>query len=220
MSFFKRYDFWIKVVAIVLLVLNILGDKFGFSVDSVLFMDISSALASILVVLGVIQVPTTAVKNKKGDNNMTTDVKQSLTKIKDEILMVMSSVKNEKITAIGSMIDEIVSELNETQEQPVEETIEDVVIEQPVASEGEAETELEAELIEEEIKDMEGIEPFSAIIEEELREDFEQSEEETKGASNVGEEGIAQVDEAVTTIKEKIKNLIIENLDSIIDEAL
>ena len=69
MKIFKQYNFWIKLVALLILVLNILGEVFGFSVDSALFMDVSSALMSILVVLGVIQVPAT-IANGKQENNI------------------------------------------------------------------------------------------------------------------------------------------------------
>ena len=71
MNKFKTYDFWVKLAAAVVLLLRILGNEFGFSIDGVLFMDIVTAVAGLLVVLGIISAPSSLTKIKKvGDKIM------------------------------------------------------------------------------------------------------------------------------------------------------
>lgn len=70
-SFFakmKTYDFWVKLSASIVLLVQIVGDKFGFRIDSMIFMDIITAIAGVLVVLGIISAPT--VLREKGGNEM------------------------------------------------------------------------------------------------------------------------------------------------------
>ena len=54
------YNFWIRMISVLLLFLRIIGNEFGFEIDSVLLMDIATALAGVLVVLGVISAPVTS----------------------------------------------------------------------------------------------------------------------------------------------------------------
>ena len=53
----KTYNFWISLVSAVLLIIRIIGDKYGFSVDSGLVMDITTGICGIFVILGIISVP-------------------------------------------------------------------------------------------------------------------------------------------------------------------
>lgn len=64
----KTYDFWVKLASAIILLLRIVGSKFGLQVDSLLFMDIVTAIAGVLVVLGIISAPT--LVTKKGGTNM------------------------------------------------------------------------------------------------------------------------------------------------------
>lgn len=62
----KTYNFWIKITSAVLLLARIIGSKFGFEIDSVLFMDIVTAVAGILVVMGIISAPTVVTTKEVG----------------------------------------------------------------------------------------------------------------------------------------------------------
>ena len=71
----RTYNFWISLAAAILIVLRLLGQYFGFVVDSNLFMDIATAVCGVLVILGIIIMPTTAQKTTKKDKNNTKDDK-------------------------------------------------------------------------------------------------------------------------------------------------
>ncbi|MBQ7453290.1 MAG: hypothetical protein IJS68_03385 [Clostridia bacterium] len=67
----KTYNFWISLVSAILLVARILGDKFGFEIDSSLVMDVTTAMCGVFVVLGIISAPQKVV-TKYIENNKTT----------------------------------------------------------------------------------------------------------------------------------------------------
>ena len=60
----RTYNFWISLSASVLIVLRLLGQSLGFEIDSSLFMDIATAVCGVLVVLGIIIMPTASVEKK------------------------------------------------------------------------------------------------------------------------------------------------------------
>ena len=61
----KSYNFWIRLIAVILLLGRVVGAKFGLEIDSGLIIDLITTIASVLVVLGVIKVPDSG-KNKNG----------------------------------------------------------------------------------------------------------------------------------------------------------
>ena len=72
----KSYSFWVSLTSAIILILKILGTRFGFAVDETMISDLFTALCSILVLLGIIVPPqnisTATVKqiteNKNYDN--------------------------------------------------------------------------------------------------------------------------------------------------------
>ena len=90
----KSYNFWIRLVAVLVLLLRIIGSEFGLSIDSGLIIDLATAVASVLVVLGVIQVPvdtaitTTDGVNKNGGENMNFNekIKEDIILAKDKLI--------------------------------------------------------------------------------------------------------------------------------------
>lgn len=58
----RTYNFWISLSSAILLFVRVIGQHFGFEIDSTLFMDIVTALCGILVVLGIIIMPTNVTK--------------------------------------------------------------------------------------------------------------------------------------------------------------
>ena len=61
----KTYNFWISLVSALLLVARILGTKYGFSIDSGLVMDVTTAMCSVFVILGIISAPQKVVTQIK-----------------------------------------------------------------------------------------------------------------------------------------------------------
>lgn len=53
----KSYNFWITLVSAIILLLQVFGEKFKFKIDSNFIIDVTTALCSIFVVLGIISVP-------------------------------------------------------------------------------------------------------------------------------------------------------------------
>ncbi|MBQ9790489.1 MAG: hypothetical protein IJW24_02720 [Clostridia bacterium] len=62
----KTYNFWISLVSAVLLLVRIIGDKYGFAVDAGLVMDITTGVCGIFVILGIISAPS---KNQETKNS-------------------------------------------------------------------------------------------------------------------------------------------------------
>lgn len=65
----KSYSFWVSLASAVILILKVLGNRFGFTVDETMISDLFTALCSILVLLGIIVVPN--------NSNITTRTKQT-----------------------------------------------------------------------------------------------------------------------------------------------
>lgn len=65
---FKSYSFWTALAGAVVVLLNALGDLFGFSVDNDLVKGLIMAVAGLLVVLGIVTMP-----NKDEENIDETD---------------------------------------------------------------------------------------------------------------------------------------------------
>ena len=54
----KSYSFWVSLASAIILILKILGNRFGFVVDETMVSDLFTALCSVLVLLGIIVVPS------------------------------------------------------------------------------------------------------------------------------------------------------------------
>lgn len=65
----KTYNFWISLVSAVLLLVRIIGDNYGFQVDSALVMDITTGVCGIFVILGIISVPQKSISSVKNPIN-------------------------------------------------------------------------------------------------------------------------------------------------------
>lgn len=74
---FKSYSFWTALAGAVVIFLNALGDCFGFSVDNDLVKGLIMAFAGLLVVLGVVTMPSDSKseenESNKEDENEKTD---------------------------------------------------------------------------------------------------------------------------------------------------
>lgn len=64
----KSYSFWVSLASAVILILKVIGSRFGFTVDESMVSDAFTAICSILVLLGIIVVPTTPEKTNLNES--------------------------------------------------------------------------------------------------------------------------------------------------------
>ena len=67
----KSYSFWVSIASAIILILKVLGSRFGFTIDESMASDLFTALCSVLVLLGIIVVPNpqNAQTAQKQDTN-------------------------------------------------------------------------------------------------------------------------------------------------------
>lgn len=68
----KSYSFWVSLASAVILILKVLGSRFGFSVDESMVSDIFTAICSVLVLLGIIVIPQAPQTTLEKQNNQDT----------------------------------------------------------------------------------------------------------------------------------------------------
>lgn len=71
---FSSYGFWMSLTASIVLLLNCLGETFGFSVNETQITEIVNAICGVLVVLGIIVMP----KDKTQHDNTTIEAEESV----------------------------------------------------------------------------------------------------------------------------------------------
>lgn len=91
----KTYNFWISLVSAILLLVRVIGDKYGFSVDAGLVMDITTGLCGIFVILGIISAP------QKNQSTQTGVSKGEKVMIENEGNMVTGDINADETKAIG-----------------------------------------------------------------------------------------------------------------------
>lgn len=64
----KSYSFWVSLASAVILILKVLGARFGFTVDEGMISDLFTAMCSILVLLGIIVVPSSTQQKPSSDS--------------------------------------------------------------------------------------------------------------------------------------------------------
>lgn len=74
MNRFKDYRFWTALAGAVVILLNALGECFGFSVDNDLVSGLIMAVAGILVVFGVVSKPK---ENQNEEENKSDEIDES-----------------------------------------------------------------------------------------------------------------------------------------------
>lgn len=78
----KSYSFWVSLASALILILKVLGSRFGFTIDESMVSDIFTAICSILVLLGIIvipQAPNTTETENTNSNEIEESIKQSET---------------------------------------------------------------------------------------------------------------------------------------------
>ena len=113
MTKFKTYDFWVKILSALLLLLRIVFAEIGINFDSSLILDVATAVAGIMVVLGIISAPATVTKkdetllteitNKLNISNVPTDLTKEIEMDDNEANGTEADVQNEKSACIQSV---------------------------------------------------------------------------------------------------------------------
>ena len=128
----KSYSFWVSLTSAIILILKILGTRFGFVVDETMVSDLFTALCSILVLLGIIVPPQNisniAPKNENINNQLkTTEHMQTIQTTEDQIIENrQTNFTNENIKTIDKLepsteiIPENINESNSNNQEQTE----------------------------------------------------------------------------------------------------
>lgn len=126
----KSYSFWVSLASALILILKLVGQKFGFAVDEGLISDLFTSLCAILVIMGIIVVPNPSSLETKADGAAKTVKESSQCEV-----VITENVAKQQVqdaaeieTAEGLLCDmaglevEIVTQENEFayQDEPVE----------------------------------------------------------------------------------------------------
>ena len=113
-SKFKSYNFWVKMVSAVVLILRIVLNKFGYELDSAFVLDIATLVAGVLVILGIINEPTGVTvsfnENMEGngvEENSSEVLKEKVKEKLSEVESIFTSFGASDKSAIKKRLDDI-----------------------------------------------------------------------------------------------------------------
>lgn len=67
----KSYSFWVSFASAVILILKLIGQKYGFTIDAGFLSDLVTAVCGLLVILGIFVVPkNNTTENSQNENNL------------------------------------------------------------------------------------------------------------------------------------------------------
>ena len=91
----KSYGFWTALAGAVVVLVNALGQMFGFSVDNEIITNVIMSIAGLLVVLGVVTMPKGEDVNQQEGESEETDAESKETDAESES-ETLSSAEDEK----------------------------------------------------------------------------------------------------------------------------
>lgn len=115
----KSYNFWITLVSAIILLLQVFGEKFNFKIDSNFIIDVTTALCSVFVVLGIISVPkskTTKTDIRFVEPNYQELSEQISKELSQRIDLVFSAIKQQE----PNSNEEIVSDFKNVENSEIE----------------------------------------------------------------------------------------------------
>lgn len=122
------YNFWVRIVSAVVLILRIVLSKFGIKIDSAFILDIATLVAGFLVVVGIINEPTgitISYKSEKGDIMQNNEIfkKQIDEKLKEvEQIFASFGIKDKAVVAESLQeIDNFLVDLLQRESQELQE---------------------------------------------------------------------------------------------------
>lgn len=80
----KSYGFWTALAGAVVVLVNALGQMFGFSVDNEIITNVIMSIAGVLVVLGVVTMPKGEDGNQQEEESEETDAESKETDAESE----------------------------------------------------------------------------------------------------------------------------------------
>ena len=124
----KSYGFWISLASAIILILKVIGAKFGFSVDETFISDLTTSLCSILVILGIIVTPSNKIETLV--KMVEQETKQNDTSIKTEEISEHETQVTEESNLItteepSKLVQEETAELFTGEEPVINEQTED-----------------------------------------------------------------------------------------------
>lgn len=102
MAKIKSYNFWIKLISLVILLIRIVLTEFGFSIDTTVIVDMVTLVAGVMVLCGIIKDPTRT--NKKENTIM-----YGNDKMKEDILNEISNLEQLGGAEASAALDKIKS---------------------------------------------------------------------------------------------------------------
>lgn len=85
----KSYSFWVSLASAIVLILKVIGAKFGFNIDATLASDIITSVCSVLVITGIIVTPT----SKANSDLELFNSKTSQNSIKENLSILSNNLK-------------------------------------------------------------------------------------------------------------------------------
>lgn len=100
MAKIKSYNFWIKLISLVILLIRIVLTEFGFSIDTTVIVDMVTLVAGVMVLCGIIKDPT---KTNKKENT----IMYGNEKMKEDILNEINNLEQQGDAAASAALDKI-----------------------------------------------------------------------------------------------------------------
>ena len=114
----KSYSFWVSIASAIILILKVLGGRFGFTIDESMVSDIFTAICSILVLMGIIVLPAPQNSGKQ-----TTLKEKSETKLENNQSAKETTISNQNNESNTCILNSIIEEEIETDTQENKENI-------------------------------------------------------------------------------------------------
>lgn len=209
MKLIKSYNFWVRLVAVFVLLVRVVGAEFGVTIDSGLIMDIATVVASILVVLGVIQAPSEQNNNNGGSIMKTMEqIKEDITKVKEKLVEKFGN--SDGVVEISTILDNIFGEEKQQDSEAVIVEVGEVAEEVRVVGDV-SEVQIDNVVTEEE----------KALIQSEIIEAGEEIQADLMSEQNISE-GLSENEQARLNevLKAKILEVITRDMDEIISEVV
>lgn len=106
----KSYSFWVSLASAVILIMKLVGQKFGFDVDESLISDLFTSLCAILVILGIIVVPSSVVVDSNNSKSIQVEEKMAVTEniVKENEIKTVCDEKNDQQIQLEPTVVKIV----------------------------------------------------------------------------------------------------------------
>lgn len=120
----KSYSFWVSLSSAVILILKVLGSRFGFVIDETMVSDLFTAMCSILVILGIIVVPQQPVKETYKEEQKNEIIQNDSTNISGNV----SLIDNQSETTVENVVlGNIIQPTETTKTELIETSIIDTI---------------------------------------------------------------------------------------------